>query len=105
MLIEALRTVLNVKLFISDAINEKMLRTYVKNEDNEEQSGIGRLTPREKEIFECVGQGLTTRKIAEQFTLSPRTVEVHRARIKKKLNCESAAEVFRTAVQWVENNT
>ena len=49
-----------------------------------------------------MGQGLTTRKIAEQFNLSPRTVEVHRAKIKKKLGCEDAAQLLRMAVQWVE---
>jgi DNA-binding NarL/FixJ family response regulator len=104
-LLDALRTVLSGKLFISDAINEKMLRTYVENEDEEEQSGVGSLTPREKEIFECVGQAMPTRKIAELFNLSPRTVEVHRARIKKKLNCKTSADVLRAAIQWVGNNT
>jgi len=103
-LVEALRTVLGGKIFVSDGINEKMLRTYIEG-DEEEQSGIDSLTAREKEIFEYLGQGLTTRKIAEQFSLSPRTVEVHRARIKKKLACEDAAQLLRTAVQWVESRT
>ncbi|MBI9020319.1 MAG: response regulator transcription factor [Verrucomicrobia bacterium] len=101
-LVEALRTVLSGKLHISGNINEKMLRTYIEG-DEEEQIGIDSLTVREKEIFECLGQGLTTRKIAEKFSLSPRTVEVHRARIKKKLACEDAAQLLRAAVQWVES--
>ena len=102
-LVEALRTVLSGKIYVSGNINEKMLRTYIDGEENEENSGIESLTDREKEIFECLGKGFTTRKIAEQFDLSPRTVEVHRARIKKKLNCEDAAQLLRAAVQWVEN--
>ena len=102
-LVEALRTVLSEKIYVSGNINEKMLRTYIDGEDSEENSGIESLTDREKEIFECLGKGFTTRKIAEQFDLSPRTVEVHRARIKKKLNCEDAAQLLRAAVQWVEN--
>jgi DNA-binding NarL/FixJ family response regulator len=102
-LLEALRTVLGGKLYVSGNINEKLLRTYVEGEPGAETSGIESLTAREKEIFECMGRGLTTRKIAEQFDLSPRTVEVHRAKIKKKLNCEDAAQLLRTAVQWVEN--
>ena len=101
-LVEALRTVLSGKLYISGSINEKLLRTYIDSDDHETDGGIESLTDREKEIFICLGQGLTTRKIAEQFELSPRTVEVHRARIKKKLNCEDAAQLLRLAVQWVE---
>ena len=103
MLVEALRTVLAGKLHVSGNINEKLLRTYVESDGGAESSGVESLTDREKEIFECLGKGFTTRKIAEQFNLSPRTVEVHRARIKKKLKCEDAAQLLRTAVQWVEN--
>ncbi|MEI7850854.1 MAG: response regulator transcription factor [Kiritimatiellales bacterium] len=105
MLVEALRTLLNGKLHVSGDMNEKLLRTYVEGDDRVESSGVESLTGREKEIFECLGKGFTTKKIAEQFDLSPRTVEVHRARIKKKLACEDAAQLLRTAVQWVESRT
>lgn len=104
-LVEALRTVLAGKLYVSGNINEKLIRTYIDNDGDGAPGGIASLTSREKEIFECLGQGLTTRKIAEQFDLSPRTVEVHRARIKKKLECEDAAQLLRTAVQWVESGS
>jgi DNA-binding NarL/FixJ family response regulator len=104
-LVEALRTVLSGKLHVSGNINEKLLRTYVESDDSVASSGVESLTDREKEIFECLGKGFTTRKIAEQFNLSPRTVEVHRASIKKKLECEDAAQLLRTAVQWVESRT
>lgn len=102
-LVEALRTVLDGKLYVSDGISEKLLRHYVEGDNSDEAAGIESLTGREKEIFECMGRGLTTRKIADQFSLSPRTVEVHRAKIKKKLHCEDAAQLLRTAVQWVES--
>jgi len=102
-LVEALRAILDGKLYVSSNINEKLLRNYVEGDGAAEQTGAESLTDREKEIFKCMGQGLTTRKIAEQFNLSPRTVEVHRAKIKKKLNCEDAAQLLRTAVQWVES--
>lgn len=102
-LLEALRTVLSGKLYVSGNISEKLLRTYVEGDNGGEPGGIESLTPREKEIFICMGQGLTTRKIADQFNLSPRTVDVHRAKIKKKLASEDAAQLLRTAVQWLEN--
>jgi DNA-binding NarL/FixJ family response regulator len=101
-LIEALRAVLAGKLHVSDGVHEKMLRTYIDGEAEEKQPGIESLTAREKEVFEGVGKGLTSKEIAEQFNLSPRTVEVHRANIKKKLECDTAAQLLRMAVQWME---
>jgi len=99
-LVEALRTVLSGKQFISDDVNQKMLHAPL----GEELTGVESLTARETEVFESLGKGLTTREMAEQFGLSPRTVEVHRARIKKKLECETAAQLLRTAVQALETN-
>jgi DNA-binding NarL/FixJ family response regulator len=103
-LVEALRTILSGKLYVSDGIHEKMLRNYIGDEEPESSNSVESLTTREKEIFQCLGKGLTTRDMAKKFKLSPRTVEVHRARIKKKLECENAAQLLRTAVQWVESN-
>lgn len=102
-LVEALRTILDGKLYVSGDINEKLLRTAIDGEENE--SGIESLTPREKEVFERIGKGLTTKDIAEQLDCSPRTIEVHRAKIKKKLDCDNAAQVVRQAVQWLEVNS
>jgi DNA-binding NarL/FixJ family response regulator len=102
-LVEALRTILAGKLHVSGSIHEKMLRTYIDgDEEDPQQDGIESLTAREKQVFEGVGKGLTSKEIAEQFNLSPRTVEVHRANIKKKLECDTAAQLLRMAVQWVE---
>ena len=103
-LIEALRTILAGKLHVSGTIHEKMLRTYIDGNDEKPQhSGVNSLTAREKEVFEGVGKGLTSKEIAEQLDLSPRTVEVHRANSKKKLECDTAAQFLRMAIQWVES--
>lgn len=64
--------------------------------------GADRLTGREREVFERIGRGWTSRQIAAALGLSERTVEVHRAHIKRKLGCDSAAELVREAVRWVE---
>jgi len=105
LLVDALRTVLSGGLYVSNDIKARMLKTYIDGEDAPPEAGVGSLTDREKEIFECLGRGMTTRKIAEQYGLSARTVEVHRARIKKKMQCDDAAQVLRAAVKWVENQT
>lgn len=101
-LVDALRKVLAGGMYMSGDINARLLRTYIEGEEDA-PSGVDELTEREKEIFECLGRGLTTRKIAEKFGLSARTVEVHRARIKKKMKSEDAAQLLREAVKWVES--
>ena len=54
-----------------------------------------RLTERELEVFDRVTSGLHNREIAEEFGISQRTVEVHRARVMEKLQARRVADLFR----------
>jgi RNA polymerase sigma factor (sigma-70 family) len=56
---------------------------------------LGRLTPREREVFQRITDGLHNREIAVELGISPRTVEVHRARLMDKLNARRIADLFR----------
>lgn len=60
---------------------------------------LGRLTPREREVLELLADGLPHREIAERLVISPRTVEVYKARMMEKLQCRSLAEVVRLGAQ------
>lgn len=62
---------------------------------------IETLSNRELEIFEMIGQGLNTRQISRKLNLSPRTIETHRVKIKKKLNLVNSAELCRHACLWI----
>ena len=53
-------------------------------------------------MFELLGQGRTTRQIAETLRVSLKTVQAYCARIKEKLNLGSATELLREAVRWHE---
>ena len=102
-IVDALRTVLRGEIFVSGETATRMLKHFIKGEEGEApEYGVDALTERETEVFQGIGQGLSTRKIADKLGLSDRTVEVHRAHIKRKLQCEDAAQVFREAVRWVE---
>lgn len=102
-IVQAIRRVLAGEIYVSPAMSNRLI-TKLSGEgaDAKEDNLIASLTDRERDVFECLGQGLTTRKIAEKYKLSERTVEVHRANIKKKLGCEDASQVLREAVRWVE---
>ena len=57
-----------------------------------------RLTRREREILKLLTAGHSNREIATQLGISPRTVEVHKARIMEKLECHSLAELIRVNI-------
>lgn len=100
----AIRTVLQGKIYLSAYLADNLLHRMIGGEDSLEHSPIDSLSDRELEVFGLIGQGLTTRKIAEKLHLSPKTVETYRENIKSKLNLKNAAELNRHAVQWALEN-
>ena len=58
-------------------------------------AGLESLSPREREVLQAIIAGETSKEIARRFTLSPRTVEVHRAHILKKVGARNTADLLR----------
>ena len=102
-LIEAIRTVLAGKRFLSPEISRRLIEQALGASDAT-KTPIERLTDRELEIFRMIGEGLTTSVIANQLFLSTHTIDTHRENIKRKLAVSTAAELTRTAVQWLLEN-
>lgn len=100
-LVPALDTVLGGEVYVSPTVTARVLRGVTEGVAADEPRGVAALTARERDVFACIGRGLTSRKIAEELVLSARTVEVHRGNIKRKLGCEDAAQVVREAVRWL----
>lgn len=101
-LIKAVRKILNGRIYVSDAINEKLLLGMASGQKDINKSPLDLLSDRELEVFELTGKGNNTREIAEKLHLAVKTVESYRARIKTKLNLENATELMMHAVKWVE---
>jgi FixJ family two-component response regulator len=57
--------------------------------------GRDQLTAREHEVLERIAQGLSNKEAGRELGISPRTVEVHRARIMEKLRARNAADLMR----------
>lgn len=65
---------------------------------------VASLTPRELEIMELVVNGKPTRQIASDLQISPKTVESHRARIMRKMQAGSIAQLVRDAINLDEGS-
>jgi len=101
-LMEAIRHVLAGKIYVSDKISAKILENYSGRRPEAVHSPVERLSDREFEVFQLIGQGQGTRQIADHLHLSVKTVEVHRANIKRKLELKAATELVRFAIRWTE---
>jgi DNA-binding NarL/FixJ family response regulator len=100
--VEAIRTVLEGKFYLSDAMAQTVTTQFVAGRTLATQSPIDLLSDRELVIFELLGQGLGTRQIAEMLHVSIKTVQAHCARVKEKLNLASATELVREAIRHHE---
>jgi DNA-binding NarL/FixJ family response regulator len=103
-IVYAIRAVLADRIYLSQRMTQRMMHRAVGARADAGQSPFDRLTDREIEVFEMIGQGLTTRGIATRLELSPKTVETHREHIKDKLEIKNTAELTQHAVQWVLEN-
>jgi len=103
-IIDAIRQVLDGKIYLSQNMTERLLHRAVGSAPQLVQSPIESLSNRELEIFKMIGQGLPTRQIAAELHLSIKTVETHRENIKGKLDIHNGAELSKRAVHWVMEN-
>ena len=101
--IDAIRAVLSGQRYLSPKMTERLVGQAVGNTDPT-QSPIDTLTNRELEVFQLIGEGVTTGAIARKLHLSPHTIDSHREKIKTKLGLKNSGELQREAVQWVLEN-
>jgi DNA-binding NarL/FixJ family response regulator len=98
--LEALRRIVNREIYVSDRVANKMLQQYIGGNAVAQRSPVADLTDRELEVFRLIGDGHSTRQIAEELRLSVKTVESYQAHIKEKLSLRSARELMQHAIQW-----
>jgi DNA-binding NarL/FixJ family response regulator len=101
--VEAIHRILEGKLYISEKVSEIMAGRFVSGKKTQGNSAVELLSDRELEVFEMLGQGQGTRQIAEALRVSVKTVQAYCARMKEKLNLNSATELLREAIRWNES--
>lgn len=102
-MLEAIHRILAGEICVSPRIAAKILDLFSSQKPRGSNSPVEKLTDREFDVYQLIGQGKSTKEIAEQLHLSHKTVAVHRGHIKEKLGLDSATELVRHAVRWVEN--
>jgi DNA-binding NarL/FixJ family response regulator len=96
----ALRRILSNEIYVSERISNRMLQRYIGSPGEGRPSSVADLTDRELEVFRLIGEGHSTRQIAEELHISVKTVESYQAHIKEKLSLRSARELVQHAIQW-----
>lgn len=99
--VPAALTVLGGQTWVSARLNTKLLNRVMKRSRAGTQgqaAGTESLSMRELQVLELLGAGKTTKEIAFDLDLSARTVDIHRANIKKKLGLKSGAELIAFAL-------
>lgn len=97
--VQALDAVLRGEIVLSPRMNARIL---ARRFHGGPQARYSDLSNREMQIFLLIGAGLTTGQIATDLNLSPKTIGAHREKIKTKLGLETASELEREALLYVE---
>jgi DNA-binding NarL/FixJ family response regulator len=104
-IIEAIRRVLEGKVYLSEGMTEAILQQRVGGaRDRDTRSVLDVLADRELEVFRLIGEGVKTAEIAERLHLSVKTVETYRYRIRRKLDLSDGTRLTHYATQWVFEN-
>lgn len=98
--IDAIREVLDGKSYLSQQMRSVAVERFVEGSQADSSVPQNVLSARELEVFELLGQGYETRRVAEMLGLNIKTVQTFCAKIKDKLHLANAAELMREAVRW-----
>jgi len=91
-LVYAIRAVALGRYYLSPSMND------IQRFENEGTGGFSALTVREREVLRLLAEGRSAREIADQLSVSPKTIEMHRSKIMEKLNIHSVAELTKYAI-------
>lgn len=97
----AIRTVARGNTYFCSAIAEQfdVPALLYRAKTDESGSSLDLLTPREREVLQLIAEGYTNQRIAEELSVSIKTVEAHKAHISQKLKTKSRTDLIRYAIQ------
>ncbi len=99
-ILNAIHEVLAGRTVVSDQIASVFAEKFLAGRKPEGGALLSELSDRELEVFNLLGQGLASRKIAESLQVNVKTVQAYCHRIKQKLHFSTATELLREATRW-----
>ncbi|MBL8849685.1 MAG: response regulator transcription factor [Planctomycetaceae bacterium] len=99
-LLMAIRKVLAGGVFVSQQLTQELLAQTAGISALDALQPQHRLSDRELQVYEFIGESLTVKQIAERLQISPKTVEFHRERLRNKLGLAGNRDLARHAAQW-----
>ena len=98
--VDAVRNVHRGERYLSQSITDLLTtESFRKLESLIDISPLEALSPREREILQLVAEGKTSQEIAERLSISPKTVDTYRSRLRHKIRVEDMAGLVKFAIQ------
>ncbi len=97
--VSAIRAVISGHTFMCPEATSTLVQTLKGHMATGPKETLTALSPREREVFQLVAEGHRTKEIAARLGIGSKTVDTHRARLMKKLNCGSTAELVRIGLR------
>ena len=98
-LVQAVRQAVAGRRHLAPALSERAIEAYLQRSEDEAPDPYETLTAREREVLQLAAAGHTNAAIARLLHLSPRTVEIHRANLQRKLMLKGQTELVRYALR------
>ncbi len=99
-IVKAITSATKGDTYLSPGISSRVIEDYVgMNKKSQEEELYNTLSNREREVFQMVAEGSSTKKIAETLCVSPSTVKSHRSNIMEKLKMDNLSQLIQYAIQ------
>jgi DNA-binding NarL/FixJ family response regulator len=98
-ILAAIRRIMDGQIYLSDAVQQHFIQVQV-GRPKLSADPLDQLSDRELEVFQLLGRGLGTRRIAQELRIGIKSVEVYRARIKQKFHLTDGIELLVHAIEW-----
>ena len=98
-LMRAVREAALGRRYLAPPLSDRAIEVYLLRSEDSQLDPYDMLTSREREVLHLAAQGMTSSETANRLCISPRTVEVHRARVMQKLGLHNRTELIHFAIR------
>jgi two-component system, NarL family, response regulator NreC len=98
-LVQAIKQVLAGQRYLSPPLSERAVEAYLQRSQASTFDPYDSLTEREREVLHLAAEGMSNPEVATRLSISPRTVETHRANLMRKLGLKTQTDLIRYALR------